>query len=535
MRAGIFAIAALMACASNGAALAQQTPSDWVKCDGYARPEGAGTTAARVVAVISTMGLFGLPENSRSSPAARGQAGVDACTTVLAHESLERFWARRVSLLQARALHYVEANYLDSALEDLRAASGVAQGQAAEAWYQRSLGVSAMLLEAAILTKRGQTAEAERLAVAAADARPYSSHIAMLSSIIFAVDPALPEEEVRLLNRMVSYDPSLRQLRARALDWGEDRNLAADEYERQIVYEQGAEARQDSLGPPLALYARAALSSYRAGRNERAAELVAELRAKLAQPIPAPQQGLQGFALNQAMNRTRFAAAQRQETQHLMPVIEAYEVLRAGNGANAFARITGGSFPIEPASFDLLTESAEAAFPGRAQAIHAQIEQMRGEARANRSSAIRMEQYAEGLPPLEQIGGGNRFRSQGWGENGFRDTAAPTDDGRIVEFSGGTTITTTEELALLRAAQLAQDNGSTGFVVRSRSDFQRYYVTTYAGAETSRRESGFETRIDIAYVDAANPPAEYAGAVVNAEEVITALTPIFNPPRNRRR
>lgn len=516
-----------------GAAHADE-PSDWVKCDGYPRPEGAGVTAARIVAAISTAGLFGLPENARSMPAARGQAGVDACSAVLVSPELDRFWARRVALLQARARHHVDAGNLDSALEDLRAAGVAAQGQAAELWYQRSLGVSATLLEAAILTKRGQQDEAQRLALAAADTRPFSATIIGLAAVIFAVDPDLPAEERRILDRLVALNPSLGLMRARALEWGADRNAAADDFERELEYARASSARGESLGAPLGAIARTAVTAFRAGRDERAAELAAELRAGLLLPLPAAPGASSRNAANE-MDRVRFAAEQREEAFRQLPIIESYEALRQGNAAAAFARVASGRVAIGPAVFDLLREiMRDPAFAGRAAAFETELSGFEASAREMRVDAISMSRFAEALPPLEQIGGGNRFRRQGWGANGFEDRAAPDGAGRVITFSGGSTITTTEELTLLRAAQLAIENGSTGLVVRSRSDFQRYHVTTYAGAETSRSESGFEIRADIAFVDAASPPAEYAGRVVSAQEVWDALSPIFSPPRERR-
>lgn len=505
-------------------------PSDWVKCDGYARPEGAATTVVRLVALISTAGLFGLPESSQYRPAARGQEGVDACTRALDTHAADNFWARRITMLQARARHNIEADHLDEALADLSAAGEIARAQAPGAWYDRSLGVSATLLEGAILVKRGDQGAAERLAAQAADARPYSATVQMLASLIFAVAPDVAAEERRILNRMVSLNPEFEEMRALVMSWGDDRAEIADDMERALVRERAAGG---ATGEPVGTLARTALAAFRAGRDERARELAAELRTALAAPFAPPPATFPGDAQGQT-SIVRRLAEQRADAQRLMPLVEAYRLAREGNRTAALALLASGPIMIDPATFALLSEvAADPAFARSRASLQEEIARMQAEEHGRRMNAIDITRFAEALPPLEQIVGGNRFRRQGWGADGYRDSALPDGSGRRISFSGGSTITTTEELALLRAAQLAQENGATGFVVGSRSDFRRYYVMTYAGVETSRSPSGFRTEMDVTFVDAANPPAEYSGRVLTADEVWNALSPVFNPPRRR--
>jgi len=523
-------VAVLMALAVGGQAWADE-PSDWVKCDGYPRPEGAGMTAARLVAVISTAGLFGLPESTRYAPAALGQEGVDACTRALATGAADNFWARRVSMLQARALHQIEANNHDAALEDLHAATAAAEGQTQEEWYRRSLGVSATLLEAGILVKRGELQAAEALALQAANARPYSATVGNLALYIMAVDVAISAEERVVLDRVANLNPSLRATRVRLLEWSGDDTVAADEYDRLLSLERAL--RGPEFGPPLAVMARTTIANLRANRIERATALAAELRATLAEP-PAPlSQSRRERGAPDPMEIANYRATQRAEATQLMTLVEAYELQRRDDSRGAFAMMTSGRILAEPATLDLIEEIVTGPeFASRAPTMRDAITRLQEAERTRRIEAIELSKFAEALPPLEQVGGGNRFRGQGWGANGYDDRELP--GGRSIEFSGGSTITTTEELALLRAAQLARENGFTGFVVRSRSDYQRYYVTTYAGAETSRAPSGFETRMEIRYANVDGAAPELAGSVVNAGEVWDALSPVFNPPRSRR-
>ncbi|MFT3729197.1 MAG: hypothetical protein QM759_15345 [Terricaulis sp.] len=529
MKKSILAAVALAA-ATCSVAYADE-PSDWVKCDGYARPEGAGVTAARILAVITTMGLFGLPETARSAPAATGQAGVDACTRALDTHEADRFWGRHVAMLQARTVHNAEADHLDAALEDLHGAGTIAEAQAPGPWYSRSLGVSAMLLEAAIDAKRGDQQHAEELAELAFEARPYSSTVGLLSTVIFEIDPAMNDKERHLLDQVVALNPSLREVRAQAYDWSDDAAGAADVHEHDLAYEQALVDAGQRAALSLETIARASVSAYRAHRDARGKELADQLRQLLAQPI---SQMLQTPTTQEVLQDQQQLAKERVQAQRFLPLIEAYERMRAGDARGAFSTLAAGQVPDGGATYDLMVEIAHA---HEFAAISAQLTQslatMRADDHTRRMGAIQIASYSQALPPLEQVGGGNHFGGRGWGANGYSDRAlARGGSGRTIEFSGGTTITTTEELALLRAAQLSLSNHSTGFVVINRCDYQRYYVTRQYNVETSRTPSGFQTQTDVLYVDGDAPPAAYAGAVLPADEIFNSLSPIYNPPRN---
>lgn len=519
---GIVAAAAVLLAAGPAAA---KGPSAWVKCDGLAKPEGAGTTVARILAVTSTMGLLGLPENSRFEPAATGAAGVAACTEVLADPVLDKFWARRVSLLRARALHHIEANDLDAALADLKATHGAAAGDANEVFYNRSLGLSVELFEAALLAKQGQQNEAEALAIRAADARPYSADIVALAAGVLMIDPAWTPEKDRILTRLAALDPVHLRARAMAREWGGDPKAAADDWAAALA---ASDAIKRPAGFPKrdrVMLARTAFALARAGRAQEARALLPDLNA----PITPPPNAAPGT----------FVDLQFEQVKTYAPVIEAQALYAEGKVEEAGKVLAGlNVFPTDPGVIELI---------GKVKPVTPYFEQfdppsvMAGELarqRAQRAGRLELLEYAKALPPLEQAGRGNKYGKQvwGWSTEGFKDKALKDEpNGRSIEFNGSfSEHAAVEEMMLMRAAQLALEAGKPAFIVREREDYRQILINTAYGSQTP---AGFRTRADIVFVDPAAPPPAYAGQqdrMLSAEQVWAALSPIHGGERKKK-
>ena len=89
-----------------------------------------------------------------------------------------------------------------------------------------------------------------------------------------------------------------------------------------------------------------------------------------------------------------------------------------------------------------------------------------------------------------------------------------------------------EELALLRAADLARTAGKTGLIVVGRRDIH-HTLTTYMYGQALRTDySGTETQLDVVFVDTNSLPPFYMNApwrVIDAADVIATLSPIYGP------
>ncbi|CAN5441229.1 hypothetical protein BH10PSE3_BH10PSE3_29430 [soil metagenome] len=516
-------------------------PSDWVRCDGLARPENVGLQLTRLVPVIMTAGLMGLPEASREAPAAQSADGVKACDTVLADPLLDRYWARKVNLLKARALHHIEAGDLDAALTDLAATHAAAAGNVDDATFARSLGASTQLFEAATQLKKERFDEASALAIKAADARPYSLEVGMAAVRILDTDPRWSPDEDRVLTRVVALEPDMRVARARSREWGGQYAGAAQDW--LALADSSASSLPDvklpagytlpDLGRDPMFTARAAVAFARAGQNAQAASLIARYKADAAAPSPVSDgKDVKTMMTNLA---SKLRANQAKDSDRFITVAQAWILANDGkiDEARAELKILGDQLPATPPTLDLMEKlkpPVPAGMVSLAPSGAVQRQMMITQVRGSAVERLDPASFAKALPPLERADRSYSKQSAWFKPNGFKDKKTADGKGASIEFSGAlSTHAAVEEMMLLRAAQLTRDAGKTGFVIRERADYQQYMVQTRYGAEVSRSANGFKTTAEIEFIDA--PPAETSdGLVFNAEKVWNDLSPIYTTP-----
>ena len=95
------------------------------------------------------------------------------------------------------------------------------------------------------------------------------------------------------------------------------------------------------------------------------------------------------------------------------------------------------------------------------------------------------------------------------------------------ESSSGSVV---EEMALLRAADLAREAGKGGFVIRQRRDYERTRNTTYYGMVLRSDPDGYSTEIEVDFVDLDPLPEVYRltpWRVLKAEEIFAQLGPVY--------
>lgn len=512
-------------------------PSIWVKCDGLPKPESLGTQTAKLGATILTGGFYGLTIEEGGQPS-EGQVGLDACTAALANPALDPFWERRVSLLRSRALHAVEIGDLDGGLKDLEATRAAGQGHVDDLAFNRSLGVSTKLFEAALLVKRGRLEEAQRLAVEAADARPYSARIQGLSAALLAIDPTYGADEDRVLTRRARLAPNGLAARALAREWSDPEGAAGDwlavveglrslKPEGRLIVESMEYEDGSAVLLPIPL-ARAALAAARTGRVDQARALLVELDAlKPWAPAVMPKNKFQAARATSTMARSKLAL---QRAASYRPVTDAWLLTREGRHAEAGALIEK-SMLAEPAAFDLVRFMSKALGKPPA-AIDKAQDELRTSMRARRSDELVVLAYARSLPLLEVTRkSGHKPEKPMSGLDG-RDWTIKTG-GRGIQVSGYRGMAVAEEMAVLRAAQITRTAGAERFLVVGRRDFERYFTSIYSPrvAPNNPNPQSVETVSEIILLPAsAPPPPEYAARAdlaLDAEQAWAALAPIY--------
>ena len=245
--------------------------SDYLRCDGQSKGMGVAEGLARLTVVIGTMGLLGAPESDNVAERRFGKEGVEACTQALADGKGKNDDRRRARLVLARAIHHVEAKDLDAALKDVRSFPAIGGDKASDPGFLRSLALSALDLEAAILLRMGKPAEAEAVALKMAAQSPYDLQNQIRANRYITPATGMTEAKSDFYRNFVRISPEARLEQVEALEWAGDFAGAADASEGFIALIEG-------VGPVPLLKARAAVQNILAGHLDRAEPLIAAAR-----------------------------------------------------------------------------------------------------------------------------------------------------------------------------------------------------------------------------------------------------------------
>ncbi|HEX8241747.1 MAG TPA: hypothetical protein VF574_18575 [Allosphingosinicella sp.] len=538
MKATYTALAAAAALAFAGAAEAK-TPSLWVQCDGYPKPESRGTKIVKGLAAVSTLGIFGVPETFNPDGRAAGEAGVAACTAALADPAAASApWIRRVTLNQGLAVHQLEAKRPEAALAALDAAVAAAGANAADPYYARSTGVSLDLLRALALFGLGRDQEGAASALRAAEARPWSARAQILALTMLAADRAVTPAQLAVVERLVRIDPSSGEmpgsLYLRAGRYPEAWAWLKKSYDRRRADPGGGMVdralRLAVIDPRPADYLiafAAARAGDKAGSDAVLAELQSSAKATIdrlaAAKVPTPPDRL-----------AQVEAMLFRPRDQWQPMIDAANLLAAGDAAAAQERLVSATeWPAPPLLIGLVRDLRSKLPPAARKGLVA-IDPDLTEGKVAPSPEARLARLAnaavfESLPEPEDENRLNGFSRQfglGLKSTGFKSKTLDTGLTRI-EFVGSVSSPlAVEEMTLLRAAQLARESGRKGFVIEKRSDYTRYSQMTMNGTPVGpQRLAGYMTRIEVRFTDEPDP------AAIPAAALIDTLAPIYIRPK----
>lgn len=502
---------------------------------------------------------------ARVDPAS-GARAVASCDSALAQLPAAH-WRRRVNLLQARALHRLGTGNAQEALMDLDLADQASAPAQNDPLFDRSQRVGLVLSRAFALNSLDRKDEAVGLLVSASEARPYDRGVN--NAILTLARISGDEVAYRAArNRLARLAPGLRsEIALELFETGQfEAFLAIHPYlAPPPVYGQANELPVQTALDELkrrerALLIKVLFGSMRAyaltalGRNAEGDEALAKARADAiagrVDPVP-PR--LSGPALEQY---NRELAAWRQRLSELDSTFIETERAIARRRLVAEGRVDEviGSLDITPLTADgtgadilmAIADSLPAeqgTEPRRvAESLRASLaEQRQGD------SKLDMKDFFDSLPAAETLG-----RSSEWREArrpflamtgsqadldsvGYRERISP--DGIVtIRYRGGKTPSgPIEEMALLRAADLAREGGHKSFVILDRRDTAWSINTTQYGMTLRTDPNGHETELDVRFLDTVRE-AQEDGVVLDAEQVYAQLAPLYiQPPSPRRR
>ena len=527
------------------------------QCDGYGSPssDGDGMTkeATQLFGIIGTLGSAG---NTRRTTPPLGATGIAACDAALADSRLpDRYWMRRVSLLRARALHRVAGGDMKGAAADLDAAEAAVR-EPGNPYYQRSLGLGIKLTRAFVLARDGDAERAWDLAGTVLAARPFDRRMA-LGVLAVVHDEAVPVNGQPLLWWLARTVP-------KAMDGIYQDAFKRGDFARAIaLYPQlapptktgdvgvGADQTQlnDMRNQVITMaflvqrqaeraYALAATGDHAAARQQlvdTASFLAASKQAAMPPPVPGIKEKREDREARELAN-VRAVTADR-----IAPLLLAWRELVEARIGVAEGQLPLnlkelGALPRNGAARDLLAaiKRVRPDFAGIDAAIAAasplppEPEDLKEDAKFLFDSMPHAE-IAKRIPTFRKAN--SDFVGYLWGGiSGFTTVARPDKSGATVRFVGESSSgSVVEEMALLRAADLAREAGKGGFVIRQRRDYERTRNTTYYGMVLRSDPDGYSTEIEVDFVDLDPLPEVYRltpWRVLKAEEIFAQLGPV---------
>jgi len=521
-------------------------------CDGYGEPSGSKDGIGQ-----RPTDVYGLAPGDRNSGGAAeralGDEGVAACTHALADPKLlPAYRVRKSSLLRARAAYQLMRGDHRAAIADLDASE--AAGAGADIWYQRSIGLTTRFLRAFAMIKSGDKAGGKALAIRVAEERPYFPYIGLAAAVLRAsagedwnasvdslratarLNPAFVE---RLFNLALVEGrfADMIALRTQAMPTVPD--LSGMNAAERLARIRGANIEDDSKLDGATAYALAAT-----GRQAEADSLIALARARIGmiQPPgpredgrPPSRRSMDLYKIDQAQAAKGKAALDKWEKM----IALRQRVVRR-EPVNALLEFRALRPTPDGAAADLLEEIGRAQ-PLRKPQVDAILTVLRASQQMVRESAATLDlrKLYNLLPVAERPDKVAAYDSGSETEFSFDINGFST---RRPSFAGLTTIkfasmesplAVVDELALLRAADLARRAGKKGFIVVARRAVQRsVYRAGFVSAARAHPE-GHTVELDVLFVDPEALPPEFAPApwrVVDADDVWGRLSGVYARP-----
>jgi hypothetical protein len=567
LRARICA-ASLIVSLSATAALADASSGQYRGCDGYgaASSDGDGMTELATVLLIFSPPGYG---NTARGTTSSGAAGIADCDAALA-DLPTKHWMRKVSLLRARAMHRLDGNDAAGALADLDLAAAAASN-ADDPLYTRSLGLGVTFVRAFALRKSGDTKGGETLVLKALEQRPFNRQ--SIVSAFIAVGPNAPAADIekvqhtlaRLLpteidklfvgaladgkfQEAISLYPQLtpyREIGQVNISEGRLRERAMRDFAAAMLFKtsraggyafalaamgRNAEAqavlssareelKHDSevppLDPSLSPSERARQTAYR--EEETASRQKAVAAAGKSLDIWSAFAGLRQ-AIDQGKAADVLKGLQSQTGRHGWPDIQLLDAILAKLPKSDKASIAAAQ--AMKASWGAITvTSQEAGLDTFFKAL------------PEPETLNRVPRYEPGRQPLF----GTSDRYAGMIANGYQQRGPDADGILTVSFRGeNSTASMIEEMALLRAADLARQAGKKGIIIVDRHDTAFTISTESYGTVVRTDPDGYETDLDVLFVDPNVLPEKYrdhAWRVIDTDAAYNSLAPVYIRPK----
>ncbi len=561
--ASLIALASLPMFAST--VFAEASSEQYRGCDGYgaASDDGDGMTELATVLLIFSPSGYG---NTARGTSAAGAAGIADCDAALA-DLPAKHWMRKVSLLRGRAIHRLDAGDPNGAIADLDLAVAAAKN-ADDPLYARSLGLSVTLVRAFALRKAGDAPGGEKLALGAVASRPFNRQ--SIVSALIAMGPDAPAADVEKVERILArlLPTEIDRLFIEALRSGRFQDAIAL-YPQLTPYreigrvnitdgQQRERAMRDYGSAVVFRTSRAGAYAFAlaaVGKDQEAQAALAAARTQLTadtQPPPPLDASLsrteharrEAYRGEDAANRVKVAASAAKNLDLWAALVGVYQAIEQGKAADVLKSLQTQTGQKGWAELQLLNAilaklpKSDKASIATAQALKAEWgKSVAAQREVNLEAFFKVlpePETADRVPPYEPAKQPLFADSGTYSDmtfNGYQQRGPHADGVLTVSVRGEhSTASMIEDMALLRAADLARQAGKKGLIVVDRHDTKFTISTEYYGTVTRTDPNGFETDLDVLFVDPAALPDKYrdqAWRVIDVDEAYNSLAPVY--------
>lgn len=523
----------LIGMAAGAAAIGLAIAPQPVRADEYMSCDGFTTPTKKTDGMTEGTWMFGLATATvdlRPMGIKLGERGIAACDRALVDDQLQPDqWLRRANLLQAKALHALEAGQPELALAAAEQSDAAAKG---DPFFAVSLGLANQAIRALALGKLGRKDEALAALEKVSAARPWSASIQRLTTLLkFRIDEKVAETSFRT-------DIVIAPENAKLLFW---EGLLRADYDSAIGYAQAitwdlpkkrggwtmdgeARLQLETIEDRAELNGALAFALTMAGRGPEAALVLQEADADLAEALAIPPQRANGKPprkqdIRAWESRQPFAKRGKAKLDLWREATAFVEGVPARVPDEAFATFTKSpmsKLPIFLTVLKRLNLTAPDEIAGRdaaAAEFLVSLDKERREAMVPTNvqvAAMLPRRLTAKMMPVMKPAGDGYFLS----DTGLSRAQEEKTDIWTVRFVHKTApIHIVEELAMYGAALTAQREGKDGIVVLSRRSAElTTNIVGYYGEGSNSYASGYEAQLRVRLVNSTALPPELAGA-----------------------
>lgn len=527
--------------------------SDFQGCDGLKKPDKKGD-GMQPPARLPSYG-FSLPVAAIST--------VSNCTRALESDKLlSTHSMRKAHLLRARAAANLKMGMVDAAESDLNEAKKILEKKGSDPFFNRSIGVSFLLLDGLIASEKGQTDQANIFAKQASEMRPYSISVQLASAELinmtrpYSGETEQPWQDMKMLGSS-SNDILMREIikgnfqnvadmsKDSMSTWPDsdlENNLTTESYletppwQKLVIanlylsYSLAVVGDADGAQKYLNLTKQKNDDAISESEKEYAALEASKIESGLSERKTKKAIQQRKAELNQiTSNIKKYKQIQEDRIGPFTNIVNARIALDNGDSAPAATLLEAGIIPRNSVGMELI---GHANFDGDSQQKD-DAQKIIMDWRENRSKQAMLDVTNRALMVLESSdminykkSKSNAFNKLMKGidlKNGFRSET--NEDGSfLISFAGGAASEAmVEEMVLLRAAEIAMDANQEHFIVTDRKLRERYVVTSVNGFENSRASAGYTAELKMRYLDEDDSKAQSA----NAQQIIDNLGKIY--------